>query len=386
MFSMFRRFPFPVLLLLATACGNALPDATRFEMPQIKSLTVTDITESGATLIASVTNEDLLVHYGFTIGEEAAGSSRNVFATLDGNLFTVTVNDLKDGCTYYFKAYIDNGSGLQTSSEVKTFTTLPRTIPDNPEDPDPQNPDNPDTPDNPDNPDPPDPPSGYVSIPDAQFRAWILSRYDQDGDGQLSTTEATRIGEIEINTDNISTLAGIEAFPSLVKLSASGTRILNAGMGLLTGLDLSGNPRLEHLYVPHNRISTIDLSPTPGLVQCEVCVNELTSLDVSMLKAVTLLSCALNQLTRMDFRGLHALDELHCDDNPLTEILLDNKILRYIDCSHTDVTTLDFSRCPKLNIADCQGCPNLTTIYLAKGQVLGTLRKDDAVKIVYKDE
>ena len=375
-------------VLCVLSCGRVLPDAQQFVMPQIRSLTVTDVSQNGATLIASVSREDLLVMYGFTVEEASSGASRNLPASLEGDLITITLNDLQSESSYSFKAYIDNGSDLRVYSEAKSFTTLPAPPPETPDTPDqPDQPDKPDTPDQPGTPDQPDTPAtSYIELPDANFRAWILARFDSDKDGRLSNVEAAGIGEIEIGTDQISTLSGLESFGNLVKLHAAGTRVENSGMGQLTALNLSGNPKLSTLYIPHNRIAALDLSPTPGLKQCEVCVNQLISLDVSMLKEVTLLNCGQNRLTRMDFRGLNSLDELHCEDNPLTEILLDNAVLSYIDCSNTEVQTLDFSRCPKLNIADCSGCKSLKTIYLAKGQVLASLRKEASVNIVYKDE
>ena len=104
----FRTVTAILLLLLAGGCRRKLPDSTSVLMPQIQSLTVTDITEYGATLIASVTRADQLVRYGFTVEKEGSTISRNVSATLDGNLITVTLNDLDGACSYSFKAYIDN--------------------------------------------------------------------------------------------------------------------------------------------------------------------------------------------------------------------------------------------------------------------------------------
>ncbi len=371
-----RKATFPALLwlLFLSGCGQRLPDSASVLMPQIQSLTATDITARGATLIASVSHENLLVGYGFTVGETDAATSRNINATLDGNLITLTLDDLKETSDYTFQAYIDNGNGMRNYSEAKSFTTLSV----------PPGPDNPGGPEDPGTPLQPE--SGYVEIPDGQFREWILWNYDADRDGRLSSTEAGSIQTIELGTDNIRSLSGIEFFPALTKLHAEGTRTGDTGSGQLTALDLSGNPKLQHLYVPHNRITSLDLSPVPLLDHCDVCMNGLKALDVSMLKAITLMNISRNPIERLDVRGLDTLDELHCDMTAIRELLLDNKVLRYIDCHGTAVETLDFSRCLKLNTVDCLDCTSLKTIYLAKGQVLGTLRKDSNVKIVYKDE
>ncbi len=375
----FLAIPF---VLLLSGCGRQLPDALSALTPQIRSLTVTDISDSGAMLIASVSHESQLAGYGFTVGEQGAGDSRNISASLEGNLFTVKLEGLKGGTAYSFRAFIDNGADLRIFSDPQQFTTLsppPQEPPDEPENPEP-----PENPEDPGNPTPTEP--EYVDLPDGPFRDWILWRYDADQDGRLSTQEALYIYEIELNTDEIRSLSGIEQFPELTKISAEGTRSGDTWFGQLAALNLSGNPKLQNLYVPHNRIAALDLSPTPLLVQCEVYMNALTDLDVSMLKRVVLMNVGHNELTRLDVRGLDALDELHCEEGPIRELLLDNKSLRYIDCHDTKVETLDLSKCPKMNILDCHDCPDLTTIYLAKGQVLGTLRRDPTAKIVYRDE
>ena len=52
-------------------------------------------------------------------------------------------------------------------------------------------------------------------------------------------------------------------------------------------------------------------------------------------------------------------------------------------CAGTMIKELDLSKCPKLNNLDCEDCPNLALIKLAKGQVIGNIRKDNGVKIEY---
>ena len=380
-----KRVTYLLLILLAAACGRKLPDSNAVLMPQIRSLTATDITDCGATLIASVTQENQLVGYGFTYGKDATDASTNVPAVLDGNLFTITLDGLEGATEYAFRAYIDNGKELRVFSDTKTFTTLaPPPVID-----DPETPDEPSGPDDPGTARPADPQepaeTTFVEIADENFRAWILWRFDTNQDGKVSAAEAAAIREIELNTDAVRSLSGIEHFPNLSRLHAEGTRKGDTGLGTLESVDPSGNPQLVQLYIPHNRVKTLDLSSTSHLDYLEVYMNEIEVLDVSMLKEVTLMNVGRNPLKRLDVRGLDALDELHCDGAPITELALDNKVLRYIDCSGTDISQLDLSRCPKINTVDCTGCTKLTTIWLAKGQVLGSLRKEDTAKIQYYD-
>ena len=385
------------LCLLGAACGR-LPDAGRLAAPEIIGIEATDVSETEATLTASVRGAGRMAGVGFiyakaddagetsSVGPAASGVSTRdaaagtaqgsvtVRATLDGESFSARISGLEDGVIYVFEAFADNGAGLQCRSGAGRFRTKARPAPDQPDNPD--NPDNPDQPDDPNNPDQPDTPA-FIDLPDEHFRAWVLWNYDADRDGRLSAQEAAAIRVIELNTDETASLEGIQHFPALVKIHAEGS--LNDGdpKGRLSALDLSGNPRLDMLYLPHNQITGLDLSPVPLLTRLEVPYNLLTSIDLSHLPRLNLLSLSANRLTSLDTRGLNGLDELHCDANPLTDLQLDNAVLRYLDCSGTLLTVLDLRKCPKLNVLDCTGCPNLTTVRLSRGQVLGTLRKDD---------
>jgi Leucine-rich repeat (LRR) protein len=141
------------------------------------------------------------------------------------------------------------------------------------------------------------------------------------------------------------------------------------------------------IYAPHNRISSLILPDDPqALTRLELPVNRLESIDLRSCSSLSLVSLASNLIVSIDVSGMDALEELHLDDNPLQRIILGNKMLRYINLQGTSITEVDFSRCPRLDLADCSGCPDLKTIHLAKGQVIGTIRKDDTASIVYHDE
>lgn len=403
MISLCRRICF-CLCLLGAACGR-LPDAGRLAAPEIIGIEATDISETEATLTASVRGAGRMAGMGFiyakaddagetasagpaasgvSIRDAAAGTAQGsvtVRATLDGESFSARISGLEDGAIYVFEAFADNGAGLQCRSGAERFRTKARPAPDQPDNPD--NPDNPDQPDDPNNPDQPDTPA-FIDLPDEHFRAWVLWNYDADKDGRLSAQEAAAIRVIEINTDETDSLEGIQHFPALVIIHAEGS--LNGGnpKGRLSTLNLCGNPLLDMLYLPHNRITALDLTPVPLLTRLEMPCNLLSSIDLSGQKRLTLLSLASNHLATLDVRGLSALDELHCDANPLTDLQLDNAVLRYLNCSGTLLTVLDLRKCPKLNELDCTGCPFLTTVRLSRGQVLGTLRKDDHTTLSYE--
>ena len=227
------------------------------------------------------------------------------------------------------------------------------------------------------------PPQQEVNIPYSTFRAWLLWNYDSDKDGHLADTEAEAITKIELSTDNISTLEGIQGFPNLNYLHAQGTRKDEKNYGKLTQVDLTGNPKLQHIHLIHNHVSKLVLGEQPDLDYLCLDYNEVTDIDVKSFTKLTLLQVSYNKLKTIDVSGLNELDEFHCDDNPIETITLSNAKLKSFRCAGTLIKELDLSKCPKLNDIDCTNCVNLTKIKLAKGQVIGNIRKDNGVKIEY---
>ncbi len=234
----------------------------------------------------------------------------------------------------------------------------------------------------------PQQPEGRVDIPDSTFRAWILWNYDSNKDGIMDQDEAASVTKIEFSTENVTTLDGIQYFPNLTYLHAQGIRDWDndKNLGKLTELDLSGNPKLQHIHLIYNNIKTLKLAECPDLDYLCIDYNEVTELDVKGFHHMTLLQVSYNKLKTIDVSGLDELTEFHCDSNPIETITLSNAKLESFRCAGTLVKELDFTRCPKINNVDCLNCKSLTTIKLAKGQVVGNVRKEETVKIVYGNE
>ena len=400
----------PIIVLLLSACGRNMPDAGQFCKPGIIALKAMDITDCGATLVAEVNNPGLIAEQGFKVWPDG-GDVMEIQATLAGNRFTAAVSNLSAGCEYHFVAYAGNGYNLDISSDEGVFSTLkreeqvppdgPDTPPDNPDTP-PDTPQNPATPATPDTPDTPPADPTYIDFPDGNLSAWMLWFFDEDKDGRLSTAEAAKVTTVNISTEETASLAGIENLPNLTSLDATGSGANNRG--LLTSLDLSHNTKLQHVHLIYNRIGSLTLGEMSKLTYLDLDYNELAEFDPRPYKQQYLLMLSYNNLKTLDVTGLDNLDELHCRDNPIESLTLSSASLRYIDCSGTAITELDLSRCPKLssldcsrteiatldlsgclkiNDVDCSDCPYLTTIYLAKGQVLGSIRKPENVSIVH---
>ena len=189
----------------------------------------------------------------------------------------------------------------------------------------------------------------YVPIPDANFKAYMIQKFDINGDGELDEAEAEKVTEIEVETDNIESLEGIEYCKNLVKLSCCGTQSdwseaeqRHIGAGLLTNLDLSQNTALTYLCCWRNRLTSLDLSSNTALQQLYCYHNGLTSLDMSANKELSTLHCYVNQLTSIEISANTALRSLNCGCNPLKKLDVSaNSALIDLSCDENQLTSLD---------------------------------------------
>lgn len=195
-----------------------------------------------------------------------------------------------------------------------------------------------------------------IAIEDAVFKAYLVANFDTDGDGKISSAEAAAVTEIDVNNLGIASLKGIEAFVNLKKLYCGNNR--------LASLDVSKNTALTELYCYQNQLTSMDIGKNTALTLFYCDQNELTSLNVSKNTALKYLYCSYNQLTSLDVSKNIALTELQCYTNQLT--------------------SLDVSKNIALTELHCTDNPNMTELFLATGQTIPTLRKDNQTVIKYK--
>lgn len=167
--------------------------------------------------------------------------------------------------------------------------------------------------------------AGEMYIPDAAFYAWLLSQFDENGNGTLSKTECDNVSVIEMTlneTPGIKSVKGLEYFPNLEYLRFYWTA--QEGGADIEEIDLSGNPKLKQL----------SLNSLPKLKSLTV--------DAPNLSDLTLWRCP--SLTGMD-------------NSPIFK-KLSNLVL--YECPW--LTTLDFSGNGKLYYLSVSSCPALTKI------------------------
>ena len=97
-------------------------------------------------------------------------------------------------------------------------------------------------------------PKAIIPIPDAHFRQYLVDLYDSDGDDQISGAESAAITRIDVCTDEIESVAGIEFLDHLTWLNCSGSNDGLLALGRLLDLDVS-----------HNPLTFLDCTSNPGL-------------------------------------------------------------------------------------------------------------------------
>ena len=362
------------------ACDKSDLPQPPIAVPKFEAVYADSINLSSARLNALVSNPGMLTSFGFVIQADSSTQGITLKAQTDNDTIRAWADNLKPNTRYLFWAKADNGGGITITSDTLAFKTLP--IPS----------DTTNTTEIPDtivtSTDTIDNKSLYLEFESEILFKWLKLRYDADNDGNIDTIEARNIHTIEINTDNISTLKGIERLHSLTKITAHGTRIGDSVCGKLEHIDLSGNPNLLELHVEHNVIKDIDFSRNTKLTFVELNLNRITQIDVSMLKEVDLLSVEYNLISTFDCSGLDKLKELHVGHCPnLTSITLNNKVLESLDCADDEtLTEIDISKCPLLNGVDFWGCKNLKKVIMSRDQTIGNIRTepDSNIEFIYE--
>ena len=154
----------------------------------------------------------------------------------------------------------------------------------------------------------------YV-LPDAAFRKY-LKKFDTNNDDILAPAERYAVKEINVASENISNLFGIQFFPNLRKLVCYSNQ--------LTELDVSKNTVLEYLDCSNNQLTSLDVRQNTKLDVLWCYQNQLTELDVRQNAALEYLYCQENQLTELDVSRNNKICELEANNNYLTNLNVNN--------------------------------------------------------------
>ena len=150
-----------------------------------------------------------------------------------------------------------------------------------------------------------------TNFPDPIFRQYVR-RFDKNGDNKLSQAELDAVDDINVDSDDISSLKGLEHFTKL--------KVLNCIRNKLTTLDVSKNPDLENLVCSMNKLTSLDVSNNPKLETFWCSRNQLTSIDVSHNPKLEYFICDNNQLSALDVSKNPELIKLHCYYNQVLSL------------------------------------------------------------------
>lgn len=239
-----------------------------------------------------------------------------------------------------------------------------------------------------------------IVFEDSRFKAFMVSKYDKNKDGEISFDEAQSIKSLVVHTDTISSLAGIEYLTNLESLYCNGSftwikyPLEYEARGLLKSLDISKNTKLVHLSctdnqlgsldVTHNiamdyiccdrnNIESIDISKNSMLTRFSASNNLLTDIDLSKNQKLTDFNVSRNQLKAIDVSNNPLLGSLECENNQLTSIdISNNTMLGQLHLRDNKLNTIDVRKNTELTILNCIN-NNLSSVDVTKNSKLTSL-------------
>lgn len=214
-------------------------------------------------------------------------------------------------------------------------------------------------------------PCSYTSIPDDNFEAYLIAQNidtEQIADNRVLTSDISGIISLNVNTQNISDLTGIEDFTLLQQLWAWNNT--------LTSLNVSQNSVLNDLQIYNNQIGSIDLTNNPNLAQLNVSNNNFSNLDVSQNLQLNGLNIGTNNIAAIDLSNNSNLGVLAINNNPISAIDVS---------ANTNLVFLNLNFNPNLSNVNAANGSNtsLVNLYTSGSPNLNCIQVDD---IVYAEQ
>lgn len=221
-----------------------------------------------------------------------------------------------------------------------------------------------------------------VNIPDFDFKDTLINSicvdsdldgvYDSDADlnddGEIQLSEAQSVISLNVGSQSIQSISGIESFTNLETLDCSNNffnsidldalvdlRRLNVLGNLLTSLDVSTNTNLEDLDCSFNQITSLDVNFNLNLKNLNCASNTISSLVLSMHPSLETVICdnmySLNALNVSECPNLISVKSEYCNLNSLNASSCPN--LEYIDCFSNSLSALNLDQTPMLKTLNC---------------------------------
>jgi len=228
-------------------------------------------------------------------------------------------------------------------------------------------------------------------VPDDNFEAYLEANGMGDGialNDSVLTANINTVTYIDVSSQNISDLTGIEDFTALTYLDCDSNQLtslgisnntalwylncndnqitildvsnntslnsLNCERNQLTTLDVSNNINLEDLFLNDNFISVLNLSQNSVLRQLRSSDNPLGSLDIINNPDLTFLDCGNNQLVNLNISQNVLLERVLCRYNQILYLDITNNTALYsLYCHDNQLISLDVSNNPDLTFLAC---------------------------------
>ena len=122
--------------------------------------------------------------------------------------------------------------------------------------------------------------------------------------------------------------------------------------GKLSSEEIGATQRLHLVALGVSDLKGIEVFTNLKILNCSE--NQLTELDLSQNPKVNMISAGGNQLTKVDVSGLEELSYLKCPDNQLSELdVSKNACLVDLDVAGNQLKHLDLSQNPELEFLEC---------------------------------
>ena len=344
--------------------------------PSTSKATVSNVTLKDGLLMASIKDNGgrKIEEVGFVGGDTP---DRKVLlrkeklpaSLIDGDSFSLPLSSFELGKTIYFVAYaIDEKEDAGYSPALLEVTVSEQDV---------------------------------VVFEDAQFGSYIVRNFDLNHDGKISFGEIKVIEEIDVSTDNISSVKEIALMPELRVLSCAGSEAssgkltallldknpkitkLNCANNQLEALDISNNSVLDTLYCSGNQLASLIVSDNPNLSLLHCYDNKISSLDISNNQEITAFDCHGNQLTQIDIARNTNLLEFDCQSNAVTQLdLSNNRQISRLNCSGNQLKALDVSKNRELESVWCLENP-MDTLFLHANQNIEELYVPERTVLFY---
>ncbi len=240
-----------------------------------------------------------------------------------------------------------------------------------------------------------------ISIKDPLFLEYLLRFCDMDNDGILTQWDAEHTYVIDIardkslvsfigNSNQITSIDGIEHFVNLRRLVCSGNSIPQMDLSKNTSLEtfiangcelkileVSKNDRLIRFECSNNLLNTIDLKNHPNLEVLDVSKNKMAAIDISGCTKLKTFNCSGNALTDLDVSNNVELQTIDCSNNKIGTLSFSkNTSLNDINCSNNKLTNVDVKNGIDIKYIDCSKNKDLEYVYFSKGCKILSNKRD----------